>query len=288
MNSITSAFRKKLEESSGQSSTPSVNRPRTAHEVEVIRHLPPRQVVPLPGRTNHRSFRFKVRSTSREPAAGRSRGRLNFALASCCVTGLVMGYCLPHLGQGSAGAKGVQREAAPNLDGPLETDPQPVAGPSMAANDSRRIGPDIQEDPYSQARAVLGTTQPDPTASREVSPGQALADPSLPIIEEVLYEATPLPGSGTETYRPRSRQTSPNGSRIMHPVSPKRGATAPVGDAPARLRVEGIFWDRVRPLALINDKIVEIGSEIDGAKVVAIKPTSVTLNEHGRERVIQP
>ena len=288
MNSITAAFRKKLEDSSGQLSTPSMSRPRTAHEVEVIRHLPPRPVVALPGRSNHRSYRFKPRDVSRGPVAGRSRGRLNLALASGCVAGLVMGYCLPHLGQVSAGARGIQREVASAPSGTLNTGPQPAAAAPMTAIDSPRIGPGVQEEPYSQAPAVLGPTRPEPVAPRDFPPAPALADPSLPIIEEVLYEATPLPGSGTETYRLRSRARPGNGSGVMHPVSPERDAAAPIGDATEPLRVEGIFWDRVRPLALINDKIVEIGSEIEGAKVVAIEPTSVTLNENGRERVIQP
>ena len=58
--------------------------------------------------------------------------------------------------------------------------------------------------------------------------------------------------------------------------------------APASDRVEGIFYDKVRPMALIGGQIVETGASAAGGTVVAINPTSVVINRNGREITLAP
>ena len=45
------------------------------------------------------------------------------------------------------------------------------------------------------------------------------------------------------------------------------------------LLLNGIAWDEIKPTAVIDDQIVEVGGEIDGNKVVRIEPARVVLND---------
>lgn len=45
------------------------------------------------------------------------------------------------------------------------------------------------------------------------------------------------------------------------------------------LRLSGIVWDQDNPGAIINNKIVAVGQEVDGNKVVDIKENRVILND---------
>jgi hypothetical protein len=99
---------------------------------------------------------------------------------------------------------------------------------------------------------------------------------------EVLYEAAPAPtASANASAAPRksTRRAKGSGSEVSADDS---------SDAPGGLRVEGIFWDKTRPLALIGDKIVEVGSNVGGAKVVAINPDGVIIDEAGKNRTLRP
>lgn len=60
--------------------------------------------------------------------------------------------------------------------------------------------------------------------------------------------------------------------------------------APASIhdyRLEGIFWDDIKPAAIINDDIVEMGDEIDGLRVVRIDRATVTVEYKGREHLLR-
>ena len=51
--------------------------------------------------------------------------------------------------------------------------------------------------------------------------------------------------------------------------------------------LSGVLWDIKKPLALLNDKVVGLGEEIEGFKVVEIKEESVRLSDrHGKEQVV--
>lgn len=94
---------------------------------------------------------------------------------------------------------------------------------------------------------------------------------------EVLFEAAPVPAAGS-----RGKSSRKSGGSIE---------TANVdsgSDDDGALRVEGIFWDKERPLALIADKIVEVGAKVKGCEVVSIEPGAVTLREHGALKVLRP
>jgi hypothetical protein len=95
-------------------------------------------------------------------------------------------------------------------------------------------------------------------------------------VEEVLYEAEPIAAA--------AKESEPVGEKAAGGGSPARRA-AKEGRS---LRVEGIFWDRTRPMALINGDIVEVGSRVGTLEVVEIKTSSVTVAENGLRRVLYP
>lgn len=49
------------------------------------------------------------------------------------------------------------------------------------------------------------------------------------------------------------------------------------------LNLEGLVWNSVRPQAIINGTVVEVGSEVGGAKVLAIDRKGVKLRVDDRE-----
>lgn len=51
------------------------------------------------------------------------------------------------------------------------------------------------------------------------------------------------------------------------------------------LEVQGIIWDLEKPLAMIQDEIIEVGQDYMGAKVLEIQKNQVTLEFKG-EKVI--
>lgn len=93
---------------------------------------------------------------------------------------------------------------------------------------------------------------------------------------EVIFESAPVPTTG-------SRGKSGRKSGSIETANVDSGS----GDDGA-LRVEGIFWDKERPMALIADKIVEVGAKVKGCEVVSIEPGAVTLREHGALKVLRP
>lgn len=50
----------------------------------------------------------------------------------------------------------------------------------------------------------------------------------------------------------------------------------------AGVRIEGIIWDEKKPIAVINDKVVGIGDEISGAKIIDIKQNEVIFDVNGQ------
>ncbi len=47
-------------------------------------------------------------------------------------------------------------------------------------------------------------------------------------------------------------------------------------------RLSAIIWDEIKPMAIVNNKVVEIGSEINGAKIISIEKNKVKLISEGK------
>lgn len=50
----------------------------------------------------------------------------------------------------------------------------------------------------------------------------------------------------------------------------------------AGVRLEGIIWDEKKPIAVINDKVVSIGDEVSGARIVEIRQNEVIFDVNGQ------
>jgi hypothetical protein len=96
--------------------------------------------------------------------------------------------------------------------------------------------------------------------------------------EGVIYESRPAENGAAPA-------AATHGSGDIQTALTPGGTDGDVGET---LVVSGIFWDKQRPLALIGEKIVEVGSRIGKAEVVEIKPNSVTIVENGVRRVLHP
>jgi len=53
-------------------------------------------------------------------------------------------------------------------------------------------------------------------------------------------------------------------------------------EAIAGVKLEGIIWDADNPIAVINGKVVVVGNEISGAKVLEINENEVIFDANGQ------
>lgn len=53
------------------------------------------------------------------------------------------------------------------------------------------------------------------------------------------------------------------------------------------LKLNGIFYQKTKPSAIINGKTVYIGEEINGVKVISIEPESVTVQFEDEKRILK-
>ena len=54
------------------------------------------------------------------------------------------------------------------------------------------------------------------------------------------------------------------------------------------IRVQGIVWNTNEPRAIINNKMVKIGSKIGTAEVTGIDKEGVRIQESGQEFILRP
>lgn len=64
--------------------------------------------------------------------------------------------------------------------------------------------------------------------------------------------------------------------------------TPRTGGVTGTVRVEGILWDRERPLALMNGDVRRVGDEVEGYRVVEIRPAAVVVVGADAERLTIP
>jgi|GEM_PF-3994629 len=94
------------------------------------------------------------------------------------------------------------------------------------------------------------------------------------------------------TYTQYSPQIAPlkrsiqSMARSVPAVTLPAPSPAPAAD-PNALKLEGVMNNNGAMLALINGKIYETGSEVNGAKIVRIEENTVTLSRDGEEEVLQ-
>lgn len=134
--------------------------------------------------------------------------------------------------------------------------------------------------------------------SQAVEPAKAPA--STPAVQPTPIVAQAKPTSVADPVAPIAQQPATTSaaaadiSTTAHatPAPTAQAAPAPAQPAPApapaepTFRLKGILYTKT-PTALINDGSVQVGGEIDGAKVTKIDRTSVELNYNGKMTVLK-
>ncbi len=81
-------------------------------------------------------------------------------------------------------------------------------------------------------------------------------------------------------FAPLDKNTAPQSARIT-----KRIKKPTVSDED-NLRLNGIIWNRDNPMAIIDNTVVKVNSEIAGRKVIAISVDRVEVDYRGKKETL--
>ena len=126
------------------------------------------------------------------------------------------------------------------------------------------------------------------SVSTETAPAQKepAAKPEEPV-------AKPEPAKPVETVSTPTTPAAPHQTEVStsQPVVTNQPTNtvpaAPVEKAEPEFRLNGIIYSVVRPSAIVNHRTVSVGDHVDGATVVWITPTSVTLQIKGQSKTYE-
>jgi HD-like signal output (HDOD) protein len=132
-----------------------------------------------------------------------------------------------------------------------------------------------------QTPAVETSTSPKetvPAAEPQVTPVAAVSEPA---------EATNAPAVAQST-QPAISESEPEPAPAPVIVSHETAAPIPTPSAPPvpEFRLSGIFYTPPRPSAILNGETVYVGDQVNGARVVSIDQTAVTLQLEGRRKTL--
>lgn len=142
--------------------------------------------------------------------------------------------------------------------------------------------------PVEQASAPM-TSAPIPPvltnqAQPEIQPAIAVARPSKPIVNTSVVVTIPVSGGIVPASVTAKNPASPVAAKPEKPVAVAvEEATTPASPS---LRLQGIYYRRSNPSAMINGHSAFLGDEVDGARVVAIERTSVIVELKGQKQVL--
>ncbi len=170
-------------------------------------------------------------------------------------------------------AEPAQLPAGPAEDPLLITPDQPEQAimPIMMVGDLSLVPP----APMPQAPPPP-VYHPELELAAPLPPVQTLAATGRGDLPEVLYEA-----EWSESLEPREDSAS-----SARRASVRGDAPTPPPPAPAEKRLEGIFWSKDRPLALIGEQIVEPGDDTPLGRVIEIHPKHLIVERNGRRQTL--
>ncbi len=97
-----------------------------------------------------------------------------------------------------------------------------------------------------------------------------------PQADQKTKEQAPIETAGQELSK-RQQEESDSLELKRDPFT--AAFIAPVEKSPAELHLNGILWDKNRPMAIIDNAVVKIGDRISDKIVVDIKQNKVTLSD---------
>ncbi len=148
----------------------------------------------------------------------------------------------------------------------------------MGSRDQSGFGLALQPEPeiVAHARTLPAAEPPIP-----VSPQSSQAQPILPAIP-----TTAEPASASTATPPVTEPAPMQGSEP--PLAPESTlTTTPTVPQAVPLRLQGIVAHPTRPSALINNKILFIGDEIEGLTLKNLNAHSATLSGEGKSTVLK-
>ncbi len=117
---------------------------------------------------------------------------------------------------------------------------------------------------------------------------EKLKDPFLsPFAKKVVEEVKPPVPAPVETPQPvpsklpEPKPTPPPRPTPVPVVLPVELNVAPFSTG--GIKVNGIIWNTDLPQAIVNDSVVNIGDELQGAKIVSIKKEGIELLHRGKK-----
>jgi hypothetical protein len=122
-------------------------------------------------------------------------------------------------------------------------------------------------------------TQPDLKVTVAPSPLPNARSPS----PAVAPSATPLTPANPTTPPVKPAPAAPVAARLPTPTPPPTVATSAPAEGAAEFTLGGIVQSADSANAIVNDHLVTIGDEVNGAKVVSIKKYSVILEKDGKQ-----
>lgn len=128
------------------------------------------------------------------------------------------------------------------------------------------------------AAVVMRAPRPSPPADTSAVP--ALRAPASRPAMTVAATAAPATLLGAAP-RPPSRPAA----KVMSDTSGPADTAVPSA-ADHGLRLQAISERDGQPVALVNDRLLRVGDEVDGAKVLAIRGTEVDVEVHGRRATL--
>lgn len=182
--------------------------------------------------------------------------------------------------------------AKPAADNTIETGTVKLAAiPKHLTAPIRKRSETVSLRPLKSGAAIAAAAS---TATTVIA--AAKASPALqPVVgDSVVLAANPNPNPNVPEILYEAESDSPQmipanaGELAAVPVEVgKTKTSAPAAPPPASNgnRIQGIFWDSQRPMALLGDNIIEVGSETPLGRVVAIEKNYVVFEKEGGKRV---
>lgn len=197
------------------------------------------------------------------------------------------------------------RPAAP----PVQASPSPVQTvPDAPPEPTRDAVPTPSEEPYAEVRWHLGTLIPSVTAvvaivailctvvfSRPDPKAVRARHPKPQLFSD--QENNPASGSNRKSAAPDAAKPSPRsddseasdetpGSVVVESNKTLASPRASKNDFPT-IRLQGIFYRKKNPTAVINGESLGIGDSVSGARILSISPNAVVLSFRDQTRTYE-
>jgi MSHA biogenesis protein MshK len=133
--------------------------------------------------------------------------------------------------------------------------------PLPAVASVRTTAPETADRPAAASRRSLAVTAPPAAAAAAAAPGSVL-------------QPFPAPAVAADTAVAAATTVAPAAASTAPPAEPV-------------LRLQAISARDGQPIAIVNGRLLRVGDEVDGARILAIRGTEVDVDVHGRRTTLR-